>query len=551
MDEMEKSDVYSKLSPERKDLAEKVLDNLKNGTGLWKQGWRCSGMPESGITGKKYHGINNLYLTLIAMERGYTDNRWITYRQMEDRGWSFKSDEDGRSKGKGAGVTIEFFELRDKETKQSFDRHTLDGMTFEERQEYMDKNVYPLRRYYRVFNADVIDGIQKQEVVQQSPSEENERAEKLLTYWSEHESKIIHGGSSAYYDIVNDEVHLPPKESFISMQEYYSAALHETGHSTGHANRLNREIRNQFGSENYAIEELRAQIAAMFLIQELGIQSDESQFKNDSAYIQSWYGEIKENPNYLFTAIADADRIAKFVLEKEKLAESTKEVELFAIKEDEDELGNTIYQVLMCSEHGQINSPFATKFKNKEELQKGLDWFRSAPFWTDKEFKEVSIDELQATSILRAQKQQTLEEVGELIPPSEIAARALPNTKTATMEGRGIESLTKMVDRDVVEKASKTKAGEKFQTLYKGGSLFGDEEKDERSLMSRIAMFCNGDKDQLMRIFKSSGQFRDEKPNSFYEQMATQSLQFVSRARSEQIKKVHQNKGRFGANAKT
>lgn len=220
MENKSKSDAFSKLTPERKELVEKVLANLESGDGLWKQGWICSGMPKSGITGKRYHGINNLFLTLVAMERGYKDNRWITFNQMKDRDWEFKKDEDGTSKGKNAGIAIEFFELRDKDTKKPFDRHSLDGMTIEERQEYMDKNVYPVRRYYRVFNAELIDGIPER-VVEQSEFTPVERAEKLLNYWSEHEAKIIHGGESAYYDIAQDTIHLPPKETFMLHKNKY------------------------------------------------------------------------------------------------------------------------------------------------------------------------------------------------------------------------------------------------------------------------------------------------------------------------------------------
>ena len=84
-----------------------------------------------------------------------------------------------------------------------------------------------------------------------------------------------------------------------------------------------------------------------------------------------------------------------------------------------------------------------------------------------------------------------------------------------------------MTDRDVIERASKTKSGTKFTQLYNGISVLGNEEKDEYSLMTRLAMFCDGDKDQLMRVFKSSGQYRDEKPNSFYEQMAERSFKFL------------------------
>ena len=75
------------------------------------------------------------------MERGYSDNRWLTYNQMKEKGWDFKRDEEGNSMGKKAGVSIEYFSLYDKQTKQAFDRNTLDGLTEAERDDYMDENV--------------------------------------------------------------------------------------------------------------------------------------------------------------------------------------------------------------------------------------------------------------------------------------------------------------------------------------------------------------------------------------------------------------------------
>ena len=149
--------IYDKLTPQRKQLVDIILANLEKGVGLWKQGW-LGGAPKSGITGKPYRGINRLFLSAATMEKGYSDNRWVTFNQMEDKGWSFKRNEEGESLGKGAGVAIEFYELRDKETKKPFDRRTLDGMTRAEQEEYMDENVYPIRKYYRVFNGDVIEG---------------------------------------------------------------------------------------------------------------------------------------------------------------------------------------------------------------------------------------------------------------------------------------------------------------------------------------------------------------------------------------------------------
>ena len=125
--------------------------------------------------------------------------------------------------------------------------------------------------------------------------------------------------------------------------------------------------------------------------------------------------------------------------------------------------------------------------------------------------------------------------------------------KPVDMSGRGIESLTKMSDRDVVEQAEKTKNGDKFTKLYNGESVLGNVEKDERSLMVRLAMFCKGDQEQLIRVFRSSGQFRDGRPDGYYEEMAKQSMQFVSRVRQREQNPapIKSGKGRFGMNTKT
>ena len=76
MSETTDRSAYDKLSPQRKQLADMLVANLDSGR-LWKQGWRTRGAPENAVTGKKYRGVNNLYLFLVAMERGYSDNRCL------------------------------------------------------------------------------------------------------------------------------------------------------------------------------------------------------------------------------------------------------------------------------------------------------------------------------------------------------------------------------------------------------------------------------------------------------------------------------------------
>lgn len=86
-----------------------------------------------------------------------------------------------------------------------------------------------------------------------------------------------------------------------------------------------------------------------------------------------------------------------------------------------------------------------------------------------------------------------------------------------------------MSDRETLERAEKHYGkNDKFSNLYNGKSVFGNEERDEYGLMVRLALFCGNDEEQLLRLFKSSGQFRDEKPNAYYMQMAQKGLRFIS-----------------------
>ena len=184
-----------------------------------------------------------------------------------------------------------------------------------------------------------------------------------------------------------------------------------------------------------------------------------------------------------------------------------------------------------------------------EEFRKQFDYGEHTfpDGYENNELNDMSVTDGQAVSLTSIRTCYSANK------PSEIVARAAIKSKPVDMTCRGIDSLTVMSDRDVVERASKTKNGEKFTKLYNGESVLENEEKDERSLMSRLAMFCSGDKERLLRLFKSSGQFRDEKPDAVYERMAKDSIQFIDRIKSKSdISGKNEGKNlNFGLNSKT
>ena len=552
----ERNSAYEKLTPQRKQLVDQVLANLEKGNLFWTQGWVAAGALESAVTGKKYRGINNLYLSLVAMAENYGDNRWATFRQMEEKGWTFKKDEEGHTLGKGKSVSVEYYEMRDKETKRRFDRSVLDGMTFDEQREYMDKNVYWLRKFYRVFNCSLMDGVPAKEMPTIDVNDRIEKAEAILDYWNANESKIVYGGSQAFYRPSTDEVHLPEREKFKSTQSFYDTAFHEIGHSTGHESRLNRDLSGGFGSQSYAMEELRAEIASIFMAQDLGIEPSEDRLQNNAAYIQSWKDEIKENPNALFTAIADADKIARYVSSKEQAYRQTKDVEYYAIVEETNAYSEQVYRCYICDEEGKVKPLINYGFADRDALEKELDKIKELDLWKDKTFEEVGIEALKAKSEEKEKAGKVEQEKStEYIRPSElvaaeVAAKALP----VSMDGRGLESLTRMSDRETLSRAE-TYYGKdgKFSDLYHGKNVLKSEEESEYGLMVRLAMFCGGDQDRLLRVFRSSGQYREEKPNAYYEKMAENSLKFISDTKRSFAPMGEQSgfsKGKQGINSK-
>ncbi|MBQ4091402.1 MAG: DUF1738 domain-containing protein [Clostridia bacterium] len=305
------------LPKNRQQLVDTVLKLIEGRTLNWSKPWSLGGNMRAPVSmaGKKYRGVNNVLLYFVAQERGYEDNRWCTFNQMENNGWSFKKKEDGSSMGKGAGVPVEFFRFYDKSTKQDLDWRMFNALTLEEQDKYWKENVRTINKTYTVFNCSIIEGVPalaaKPHV---EATEQNERAELTIRAWNDKQCKITHdGGDRAYYSLTTDSIHLPEKTTFETLADYYGTTLHEIGHATGAASRLNREMGGGFGSEKYATEELRAEFASMFMEQELGVTVAKTHIGNHAAYLQGWKSEIHSNPNVLFDAIKDADKIVDFI----------------------------------------------------------------------------------------------------------------------------------------------------------------------------------------------------------------------------------------------
>lgn len=287
-----------KMKAYRENITNKIIDMIEKGTAPWQKPWdtklAMANRPRN-YNGRPYHGINAFLLWYTSMEKNYSDPRWLTFNQIKSLGGKVKKGEKA--------MPIEFWLWTKKE---------IDKETGEEKEVKLDT---PYRKIYNVFNAEQAENIPEVQKADLKFSP-HERAENIIKASGVPVHESIDG--RAYYSPLYDSISVPPKNSFNTQDGYYSTVLHELGHSTGHSSRLDRfESNAKFGTESYAREELRAELASTFMCNELGIALDKDN-QQHAAYIKSWVNVLKKDHNEIFRAAADADKICCYLYDKEK-----------------------------------------------------------------------------------------------------------------------------------------------------------------------------------------------------------------------------------------
>lgn len=273
-----KRDVYQ-------EVTDSIIAQLESGTAPWTCPWNKGGagrLPENFVSRQQYHGINTLLLWCEADQRGYSSNKWLTYKQAQEKGGQVRKGEKGN--------LVVFYKTLEKERE--------DG----------EIDRIPMMRHYHVFNVDQIDGI------------EDPQAAPEITprTWSDcHDIEAVvpvqvrHDGARAYYSTSGDYIQMPEKDRFSDAASYYATLLHESTHATGHATRLDRQYGKRFGDSAYAREELVAEMGAAFLCATFGIQGN----LQHAEYIDAWLKVLKADKKAVFTAAAAAQRAADYIMQ--------------------------------------------------------------------------------------------------------------------------------------------------------------------------------------------------------------------------------------------
>ena len=269
------------------EVTEKILAAMEASTGQWSASWdNQTSLPHNRASGKPYQGINTLILWGAALNHGYTSSAWLTYKQAAALGGQVRKGEHG--------AHCVFYKPTVREVQN-------DQGEKESRKSLILKS-------FVVFNEDQIDGLPAVPTVERPQFSPIEQAERIL---ADSHATIQHGGASAFYRPSTDTIHLPERERFTGTEAYYSVALHELTHWTGHTSRLARDFSGRFGGEAYAFEELIAELGSAFLCAELGIVK--RTLENHASYLNSWIRVLKSDKKAIWTAAAQAAKAHAFI----------------------------------------------------------------------------------------------------------------------------------------------------------------------------------------------------------------------------------------------
>lgn len=269
-------------------VTNQIIEALEKGVVPWQAKHNALFIPPQNYSsGKPYRGINFFLLAC------FSDNPfWMTFKQLSAKGGTVKKGSKSRI------VCFWKWIHKDKNGKNLAS----------------EKGAYksiPCLRYYRVFSADDIEGIEfvYPEKPELKPNQKIKKAESIV---ADTGVRILRG-NQPLYNPSRDFIKMPEIGQFESSEYYYKTLFHELTHWTGHSSRLDRLESTKFGSKKYSKEELVAEMGAAFLSSRCQIKVD---IEHSASYLNSWIGVLKGDSKMILSAAGKAQKAVDFILEK-------------------------------------------------------------------------------------------------------------------------------------------------------------------------------------------------------------------------------------------
>ena len=287
---------YEIVMQQRKDLVDRIIGMMQQGEFFNNASeWNHAALsPQNPLSNVRYKGGNRLKLMTAVLINHYQDPRWATAKQYMEKGYHIRKGEHGI-------ICEKWIFEKEKKTKDEHGNIVKEVMQLDR----------PQVMYFRVFNGEQVEDFP--EYVPSVQDEDKTQLGRMIDQVIDtSECPIIEAAQDrAYYSPSQDKIVLPLRGMFKDEESFAKTAIHEMSHATGHPTRLNRPLGGMFRSEQYAKEELRAEIGALFTEADLGISLKGEHYEDHSDYLRSWIGVLQNDYNEFFRACADAEQISK------------------------------------------------------------------------------------------------------------------------------------------------------------------------------------------------------------------------------------------------
>ena len=200
------------------EITDRIIAELETGRLPWVQPWGAPGisaplgLPKNAATGRRYSGINVLILWGAVVQRGFSGQSWLTFRQALGLGGHVRRGE--------TGTTVVYA-----------DRFVPDDERERARRDGDEAHAVPFLKRLTVFNADQCEGLPDAVVATAPPPDEGlilPKAEALIRATG---ADLRLGGDRAFYSVAGDYIQVPLPQAYFEPVNWHRTALHELSHN--------------------------------------------------------------------------------------------------------------------------------------------------------------------------------------------------------------------------------------------------------------------------------------------------------------------------------
>ena len=163
---------YQRAAAARREVVDTLIDIIRQGKTFYDPLWNHAAMsPRNPISHVTYKGGNRMILMLEVMKNGYRDPRWMTYKQLSEKGYYVKKGEHGTRLEKW--IFSKWMRAVD---EHGIPKSDADGKPIYE--EYLLQS--PIYNTFVVFNGEQVQDFPVYQPVNPSPGQTEQKVNALI-----------------------------------------------------------------------------------------------------------------------------------------------------------------------------------------------------------------------------------------------------------------------------------------------------------------------------------------------------------------------------------